>query len=298
MAITGKGTYQDFGYTGGVQSITLPFTGLYKLEVWGAAGAAGYSGYYTGGGAGGYVYTYRALNKGQVLYICVGGAGQQGQYNGTGAGGYNGGGSGGGYSGVVGEGGAGGGATHISTVNGTLNSAYSGALVVAGGGGGAGLHGNGGGGGGVSSLNGIIGRYKDGVAYGNVPGPTWAGNTNPDGNRVFYTNHGVGWSGYPNHTAYACNGCGGGGGGMYGGITSFESGGSGGSGYIAVSSVTFNGVTYNSGYGGSRGGNGYARITFVDVPSQMYFDGVNVGQVIFNDVKCEKVICDGVSVYG
>lgn len=294
MAITGKGTYQDYGYTGGVQSITLPFTGLYKLEVWGASGGQPYSGYYGNRGYGGYVYGFRALNKGQVLYICVGGRGSDGTYDCKASGGYNGGGNGGGYSGLTGQGGCGGGATHISTVNGVLSSAYGGALVVAGGGGGGGLHGDGGGGGGVSSLNGLLG----GNGYGNPPGPTWAGNTNPSGDRVFYTNRGQGWGGYPYHTAYACTGCGGGGGGMYGGITSFEAGGSGGSGYIAVSSVTFNGTTYNSGYGGSRDGNGYARITFVDVPSQIYFDGVNAGEVYFDGTKLTKVYMDGTSVYG
>lgn len=268
MAITGKGTSQDFGYTGGIQSITLPFTGLYLLQVWGASG--GNSSYGTYRGYGGYVYTYRALNKGQVLYIGVGGQGGTGSTAYFGSGGYNGGGAGGGYPGVAGSGGGGGGASHISLYNGVLSSAYGGALVVAGGGGGGGYDGNGGNGGGASGL---------GTATNGSPGQGTIGYPN---------------SGYTSN----CYGCGGGGGGMYGGTTSYFAGGSGGSGYIAVGSVTFNGAVYNSGYGGTQDGNGYARITFVDVPSQIYFDSVNAGKVVYNGTTVSKVIYNGTTVYG
>ena len=41
---------QEFGYTGGVQTFTVPYTGVYKLEVWGAQGGS-VSGY--AGGKGG-----------------------------------------------------------------------------------------------------------------------------------------------------------------------------------------------------------------------------------------------------
>ena len=39
MAITtDEGSYQDYGYTGGMQSIGIPFEGIFKFEVWGAGG--------------------------------------------------------------------------------------------------------------------------------------------------------------------------------------------------------------------------------------------------------------------
>ena len=38
MAITNVGDSQSFSYTGGMQSFTAPQKGVYKLEVWGAAG--------------------------------------------------------------------------------------------------------------------------------------------------------------------------------------------------------------------------------------------------------------------
>ena len=39
MALSGTvGSYQEFGYTGGMQSVTIPADGIYKLEVWGAQG--------------------------------------------------------------------------------------------------------------------------------------------------------------------------------------------------------------------------------------------------------------------
>lgn len=298
MAITGKNTSQDYGYTGGIQSFTAPFTGLYKFEVWGASGNKASYGNFNSYGYGGYVYGYKVLNKGQVLYIGVGGMGGQGSNAAFGAGGYNGGGTGGGYSGLYGSGGGGGGATHISTVNGVLSSAYGGALIVAGGGGGTGLQGNGGGGGGISSLNGILPAVNSHNPSWSSPTPTSAGWYKPSS--TYYSKRGQGFIGYPN-SGYTsnCYGCGGGGGGMYGGVTSYESGGTGGSGYVGgVPAVTFNGATYNNGYGGSRNGNGYARITFIDIPSNLFVDGTQVGKVYFNGTEVTKVIYNGTTVFG
>ena len=49
MALSGSvGSYQEFGYTGGMQSVTIPADGIYKLEVWGAQGGN------TKGGLGGF----------------------------------------------------------------------------------------------------------------------------------------------------------------------------------------------------------------------------------------------------
>ena len=39
MAIANEGDSQSYAYTGGMQSFTAPFRGVYKLEVWGATGA-------------------------------------------------------------------------------------------------------------------------------------------------------------------------------------------------------------------------------------------------------------------
>ena len=50
MAITtSKGSYQDYAYTGGMQSVTIPHDGIYKFEVWGAGGTV-YSPSTTAGG--------------------------------------------------------------------------------------------------------------------------------------------------------------------------------------------------------------------------------------------------------
>jgi prepilin-type N-terminal cleavage/methylation domain-containing protein len=78
---------------------TVPRTGQYKLEVWGAAGGAGGYGESAAslinvpGGAGGYSYGTVTLQKGEVLYLHAGGMGKTGtNYNAV-AGGENGGGA-------------------------------------------------------------------------------------------------------------------------------------------------------------------------------------------------------------
>ena len=146
-------TTTTYAYTGGIQSFTVPVTGKYKLEVYGAQGGnvygngaafAGYSRYGTAyGGKGGYAYGQVTLTAGTVLYIGVGGQGTQATCSTDSpvlsTAGYNGGGSTGNSEG---QGAAGGGATHIAkgTNRGVL-SAYSSykseILIVAGGGGGA-----------------------------------------------------------------------------------------------------------------------------------------------------------------
>ena len=86
---------RDFGYTGNIQSVNLPSNTNYFFECWGAQGNAILDGT---AGLGGYTSGYRKLGK-TTMYIGVGG---QGGYNGGGAG--------------V----AGGGATHMAFMNGTL----------------------------------------------------------------------------------------------------------------------------------------------------------------------------------
>lgn len=148
MAITTIGQSQSFGYTGGIQTFTVPFNGLYKLDVRGAKGgkANDHQGTY-GRNAVGYI----KLKKGEILYVVCGGAGANDStgwssgdfdpYSYTVAGGYNGGGNGyaygtGNYWQGVGAGG--GGATHIARQNGLLKSiSDSNILIVASGGAGS-----------------------------------------------------------------------------------------------------------------------------------------------------------------
>ena len=60
MSITTVGESQSFSYSGGVQTFIVPYTGLYKLEVWGAQGGTKYSGI---GGKGGHSGGYKILEK-------------------------------------------------------------------------------------------------------------------------------------------------------------------------------------------------------------------------------------------
>ena len=124
---------------------TVPQTGMYKLETWGAQGG-------NSGGYGSYSAGTVSLTKGTVLYINVGGKG-----SGT-TGGYNGGGTAlaGGYGG--------GGATHIASQSGllsTFSSKLANVLIVSGGGGGKGAAGAGGNAGGISGNSGVDGACSN-----------------------------------------------------------------------------------------------------------------------------------------
>ncbi len=82
----------NFDYTGGRQTWSVPLSGTYLLEVWGAQGGGN-------GGKGGYSKGNITLSQGDLLYIYVGGQGEAGASGNTGRyGGFNGGGRGGGYS--------------------------------------------------------------------------------------------------------------------------------------------------------------------------------------------------------
>ena len=76
---------KNFAYTGSSQTITIPTTGTYKLEVWGAQGGTNTK----TGGKGGYSVGTISLTSNTNIYVYVGG--QPSSYTG----GYNGGGSGG-----------------------------------------------------------------------------------------------------------------------------------------------------------------------------------------------------------
>ena len=258
----------EISYSGSVYTYTVPYTGNYKLEVWGAAG-----GNYTGntsteGGKGGYAYGFVSLTAGQNLYVCVGGKGEDTtDSNGTSvsvkAGGYNGGGNGGTSTNYY-HPPAGGGATHIAktTNRGTLanySNNRSEVLIVAGGGGGGSWGAGGGDGGGEEGDSGNLaldeqatppagGTQTTGYAFGQGQN---GGNGLSSGSLVSGTN------------IYQ-RACGGGGGGWYGGYAIQKSeyhtescgSGAGGSGYIG-------GVISGDMETGVREGNGQAKITLV-----------------------------------
>ena len=67
---------RTFGYTGTVQTYTVPVTGTYKLEVWGAEGNI----------KGGYSSGIKSLSAGTTVYIYVGGKNSDGSFlNGNGS---------------------------------------------------------------------------------------------------------------------------------------------------------------------------------------------------------------------
>lgn len=259
MAITAVGESQSFDYTGGVQTFTVPFNGVYKLEVYGAQGGGTV---YSSGGKGGYSYGNVLLKKDSVIYIVVGGKGASDPYDFTypsswWTGGYNGGGNGGTNNSYCYKGSAGGGATHIATVSGllsTLSSNKDAILIVAGGGGGGGTDGNtgctpynGGTGGGTNGGNGVNQGYPSEAANGGTQssggyGACEFGSFGKGGNII----------------SGAKGGCGGGGGYYGGGCSMYFNGGGGGSGYVGN---CIDGTAEMT--NGVRSGNGYASITFV-----------------------------------
>lgn len=153
--------HQTFDYIpeGLEQTLTIPATGWYTIQAYGAEGGAsttnaGGTGNSKLGGKGGLSSIVYQFTQGQTLYIYCGGKGGNASLgtNGGGAAGWNGGGKGGdGYNSSIG-GGGGGGATHVATSQiGNItnsNSLFTGEassptaksgliLVAAGGGGGA-----------------------------------------------------------------------------------------------------------------------------------------------------------------
>ncbi len=230
-------TSKDFGYTGNIQSWTVPAgcAGTYKLEVWGAQGGSVSGG---AGGKGGYSYGKVSLTNGKTIYVAVGGAGSGCTK------GYNG---GGGCLAGAHVPSAGGGATHIATTNrGVLanyNSYRSEVLIVAAGGGGGYRY--------DSSASSLVtaGGAGGGTNGGNGcwEGTCGGGATQTTGGSGFIA--GTFGQGHNPTTDYAS----GGGGGWFGGGGGYGSG-AGGSGYIG-------GVTGGSTTAGQRAGNGMARIS-------------------------------------
>ena len=233
------------------QVFSVPFSGTYKLEVWGAQGgsAPGYA-----GGYGGYSVGETELTKNSSIYVNVGEAGSStntGILENT----YNGGGiaSGQACGNVTNRyGSSGGGATSIATISGQIKDLdeendKDKLLIVAGGGGGgtnianAWYAGAGGHGGGYIGNSGQLVRADD----LNLPS---AGGSQTEGGYLgsimtitvpYQEEFGNGLFGLGGSApTFECGDGGGGGGGFYGGGGGNQCGGGGGSGYIGNSLLT------------------------------------------------------------
>ncbi|MCH4241418.1 MAG: fimbrillin family protein [Prevotella sp.] len=252
----------NFDYTGNVQTYTVPLTGTYKIECWGAQGFGAWQGGNITDGYGGYSYGDIKLRSGQMLYIYVGGYDPYKEFEGADNDVYN------SYNGGgIGEA-RGGGATHIATTNrGELRNYISyqdEVIIVAGGGGGLEWGGKGGDGGGMTGNNGNSQANNTFAQSASAMG----GSQTSGGISVAFSAYenssilvngsfGQGGDGYENSDKDY--GAGGGGGWYGGGGTSVSGAGGGGSGHLGSSLI--NGTTGMQ--NGIRLGNGYARITFV-----------------------------------
>jgi hypothetical protein len=259
-------SHDAFNGEGKVQTWTVPKTGIYKIEVWGAGG--------NGGGLGGYISGDIALTAGKTLYIYVGKQGAAAENGKINSGGWNGGGNSGGSDIPGTNGGNGGGGGHGATDVRTKKA--SGAdtvwndetslksrIIMAGGGGGESYAGGGvtftQGNGGLGKAAGGAGKSSDGnnAAGGSTESgtPGAGGNGKRGGSRS--------------------RGGGGGGGGYYGG-TGGNGGaypGGGGSSWAETNADDIRDGLYfisdtimpETGVpgGGSYVGNGKAEITFV-----------------------------------
>lgn len=303
MAITtAEGSYQDYGYTGGMQSITIPHKGIYKFEVWGAGGTGYGSGNSEGvaqAARGGYSVGYKLCNAGELYYICVGGSGVM----------FNGGNN---SNGV----GIGGDATHISTVNAllkNLSSNISSILIVAGGGGGAGQSNLGGGGAGGGSSGGNSSYvFYDKFAGGGTQTSGGQGYDHPDSwNRGGAGSFGQGGKGggYWAEGGGAQGAGGGGGGGLYGGggggaLTGGGTGGGGGSGYIGglpaftAPDGTYYAPSTTQGAGSGPNTHGMARITYVKPDTlPVIYNGTRLAKLVFNGTTVKSLVYNGTKLF-
>ena len=267
----------NFDYTGTEQVFTVPKTGTYKIEVWGAQGGAFSN--EASGGAGGYSSGILNLNLNEDIYINVGSTDLKkcndignGSYC---EGGYNGGGTS--QDSSKEQWGAGGGATHVATISGllsNLNNDKDKILIVAGGGGGAYSGLNGASGGGFQGNNGA--DRTDGSEFKKAYGGTQV---------AAGTGYKIGGFGYGGSCRVSSGmNCSGGGAGFYGGAGAYGINGAGGSGYIGNSLLTDKTMyCYNCEESSeestktvsttcaeetptencAKKGNGYARITYI-----------------------------------
>ena len=269
----------DFRYTGNEQTFKAPYTGYYKLEVWGAEGGTDSQ----VGGKGGYSTGTVFITKDQPLYVYVG---QKGGDRTTGSGG---GWNGGGDAGTHGTSGGGGGMTHISTKQNPVdnkaptnkkndrgNNPYwnpDGTIIVAGGGGGGGNSGG--------NKDQLVGGYGGGETAG-AGGAEAAASNETNETKTGYK-QGYGENRYD--VQYDDVDGGGAGAGWYGGLvrsTNDDVGGGGGTGYVADKLGQYP-ITHGQTIAGNNefpttdgtkkekghSGDGYAKITFVSENSDV-----------------------------
>lgn len=270
-----------FVYTGSEQTFTVPSTGWYTIQAYGAEGGKAYKDLTSGsdmndGGKGGYSSISYYLTKNQTLYIYCGGKGGDATRaaEGGGTGGWNGGGNGGnGNQSTYTGGGGGGGATHVATTQigdiTSTNSLYTGdyvarngLILVAGGGGGNGYNGCVAGDGGGDSWT-VGKRASDGDADANYK----------NGTNVTFTGSQGGTGKTSTSTTGNQKGGSGGHGGGFKAVSTLKGqqqtyAGCGGSGW----GDTTNGRSFSTSSGGATaGGDGKVIITWICTPMQ----GVN-----------------------
>ena len=247
----GTSTYSGlFNYSGYGLAFTVPFTGTYTIECWGAQGADASTSSYKGG-KGGYVRGDITLSEGMKLYVYVGEAGKD--YSSAMS--FNGGGRGS-YWPNDGQSYRGGGATDVRTVVHSASDGYGGdaslnsRFIVAAGGGGALTYGSGGDGtgGAAGGRTGYSGATRNkGTTSGwiNATGGTQNGG-------------GSGWK-WGSSLSHSTNGSKG-----YGGINTENNYGSGGgSGYYGGGSGGYVSGVVSSGAGGSSFISGHPGCTSV-----------------------------------
>ena len=237
----------DFPFGTSYQRFLIPASGIYELQLWGAAGGdaeytpSGGSKIVARGGKGGYVKVYRKLKKGEYIYFIIGHKPQNINDVGSNAGGY-------GRTTGNNTGAGGGGATCVAfyssyNINdpchssGGQSNAYnyrSKYIAVAGGGGGGGIEGN--------TAAGIHeGGYAGGEKGQNGSGGALAGE---QASHAYNEYDGFGGY-YFNSSSYTYSG---GGGGWFGGYYGQNGhSGAGGSSYVKNSATfTFRGVRYRT----------------------------------------------------
>lgn len=242
-----KNNTSYFNTSSGIQLWTVPRTGTYRIEVWGARGGSGTGGS-TGPARGGYGARMRgdfSLTEGQTIYILVGQQGGDSQAGGGGGGSYV-------YTNasntlpLISAGGGGAYGSSSGTIGGDGRTETSGGNGVYGGGtdgnGGSTAYNSGWGGGGAGWLtNGGDGGVYGGIAY--APRNGGNGSSGPFACAGVFSGFGGGGGG-------GCNGGGGGGG--------YSGGGSGGG-----AGGSWNGGTNQSNTSGVQNDHGKVTITLI-----------------------------------
>lgn len=276
-----------FTYTGNYQEITIPTTGLYKVQLWGASG-----GDYTKiGGYGSYTEGLVQLQKGQKLYVYVGQSG-----DGTATPTFNGGGAS-----ASANSRSGGGATDIRLLSGNWDEFESlkSRVMVAAGGGGASSWGTaiaGGNGGNLDGYNGNYYRSTGSYAFTVATGGTQISG-GVAGSGAGYGTAGSFGSGGASNPSYG----GGGGGGYYGGggasynsnvVGSGASGSSYISGYMGCNAINQASVLGSITHTGSS--NHYSGLTFYN---GVMIDGAGNKLVNGKSVSFNMPSTDGLTNY-